>query len=118
MIFRWKTEGYKEGGIKSMAHARSYASAVLNEDGNLWILGGTAEDQASDTTEVYEYAPRGEGIWRKGPQLPPDYRDTGIESHCTVRYLIRLVLFIKNMQMLKCFFKRFSYLCMIKNFSG
>ena len=73
-----------------MAHARSYASAVLNEDGNIWILGGTAEDQASDTTEVYEYAPRGEGRWRKGPQLPPDYRDTGIESHCTVRYEMQL----------------------------
>ena len=82
-----------------MAHARSYASAVLNQDGNLWILGGTAEDQASDTTEVYEYAPRGEGIWRKGPQLPPDYRDTGIESHCTVRYHIRLVSFIKYLKM-------------------
>ena len=70
-----------------MTHARSYASAVLNENGDIWILGGTAEDQASDSTEVYEYAPRGEGRWRKGPQLPAYYRgDIGIESHCTVRY--------------------------------
>ena len=68
-----------------MKHARSYASAITNEKGDLWILGGTAEDKASQSTEVYEYRPRGEGQWRTGPQLPPAYRDTGIESHCTVR---------------------------------
>ena len=71
-----------------MTYARSYASAVLNENDDIWILGGTAEDQASDSTEVYEYAPRGEGRWKKGPQLPKDYENIGIESHCTVRYAI------------------------------
>ena len=75
-----------------MAHKRFYASSVLNKDGNLWVLGGTAQDKASDTSEVYEYKPRGEGTWRKGPPLPADYRDTGIESHCTVRYIRNLCL--------------------------
>ena len=94
-----------------MAHARSFASAVLNEDGNLWILGGADanQDKASDTTEVYEYAPRGEGRWRQGPQLPPDYRDTGIESHCTVRYLIQLVSLsnLYNYRSKVCYYKQY-----------
>jgi hypothetical protein len=92
--FRWKSDLYKADGIKPMAHRRFYASSVLNKDGNLWVLGGTAEDKASDTTEVYEYRPKGEGTWRTGPPLPDDYRDTGIESHCTVRYISSFNLYI------------------------
>ena len=61
--FRWKSDLYKADGIKPMAHKRFYASSVLNKDGNLWVLGGTAQDKASDTSEVYEYKPRGEGTW-------------------------------------------------------
>ena len=74
-------------GIPGMKHTRFYASSVLNEDGDMWVIGGAApgSDNASDTTEVYTYLPRGKGKWRTGPALPPAYRDTGIESHCTVR---------------------------------
>ncbi len=68
-----------------MTQKRYYSSSVLNEDGDMWVLGGIASDIASDTTEVYAYKPNGEGVWKKGPPLPPDYKDTGIESHCTVR---------------------------------
>ena len=83
--FRWRSDKIKADGIKPMNHKRYYASSVLDENGNIWVMGGTAEDAASDTTEIYEYKPKGHGVWRKGPQLPGDYRDTGIESHCTVR---------------------------------
>ena len=68
-----------------MEFKRFYASSVLNDNGDMWVLGGTALNNASDTSEVYAYQPRGKGQWQKGPPLPPDYRDTGLESHCTVR---------------------------------
>ena len=72
-------------GIKPMSQKRFYASSVLDENGDIWVLGGTAENNQSDSTEVYVYKPKGEGSWRKGVPLPQDFRDTGIESHCTVR---------------------------------
>ena len=68
-----------------MKFKRYYASSVLDNKGNMLIMGGTAANKQSDSTEVYEYLPRGQGHWEKGLPLPGDYRDTGIESHCTVR---------------------------------
>ncbi len=68
-----------------MKNTRRFASSVLDGNGDMWVLGGTADNNASDSTEVYDYRPKGAGTWRKGHALPPDYRDTGIESHCTVR---------------------------------
>ena len=68
-----------------MKHKRYYASSVLDSNGNMMVMGGTASNKASTPTEVYEYLPRGQGQWKEGVPLPPAYRDTGIESHCTVR---------------------------------
>ena len=69
-----------------MDQRRYRASAVLNENGDMWVIGGVSLNSSSDSTEVYEYLPKGEGKWRKGTPLPPAFRDTGIESHCTIRY--------------------------------
>ena len=93
LFFRWKGKHVTlpngqlkyPDGIRSMQFKRFYASSVLNNEGDMWVLGGTAVNNASDTSEVYAYGPRGTGRWQKGPPLPPDYRDTGLESHCTVR---------------------------------
>jgi len=41
--------------------------------------------KGSDSTEVYDFRPEGKGRWRKGPPLPPELRDTGIQGHCIVR---------------------------------
>ena len=68
-----------------MLYKRSRATSVINKDGNLWVIGGTADNKAVKSTEAYEYKPLGRGAWGPGPQLPIDYRYTGIESHCTVR---------------------------------
>lgn len=72
-------------GITPMEQQRVYASSVLDQEGNMWVTGGNYENNASDSTEVYEYKPKGAGKWRKGYPLPKSYRNTGIESHCTVR---------------------------------
>ena len=83
---RWRAKHIdKEEGILPMNHARYRASSVLNKNGDMWVLGGTSGNLSSDSTEVYEYKAGGKGTWRKGHPLPPDYRDSGIESHCTVR---------------------------------
>lgn len=72
--------------IPHMAHKRYYATSVLDERGNMWVLGGTHNSKASDSTEIYRYKPlpRG-GRWSRGKPLPPDLRDSGISGHCTVR---------------------------------
>ena len=70
-----------------MSHKRFYGSSVLDPKGNFWVLGGTANSQNADSTEIYEYKPkeRGFGRWRKGFPLPAELRDTGIQSQCSVR---------------------------------
>ena len=68
--------------ISNMMVPRLFAKSSLDEDGNLWVMGGTHESTASLTTEVYIYE---ENRWTRGYELPASLRDTGIESHCTVR---------------------------------
>ena len=70
-----------------MNNARFLASSVLTKEGDMWVMGGSSNREGvdSDSTEVYQYEANGKGRWTKGPPLPGDYRDTGIESHCTVR---------------------------------
>ena len=57
-----------------MIKKRYLASSTLDKNGNLWVLGGTANSSNADSTEVYEYKPGGKGLWRKGYPLPVDYR--------------------------------------------
>ena len=73
-----------------MTNRRLYASSVLNTDGDIWVIGGVAKNRGNDSdkadsTEVYQYRPNGKGKWTISIPLPRDYRDTGIERHCTVR---------------------------------
>ena len=71
-----------------MVERRYRASSVLNQNGDMWVLGGVSGNSSLDYTEVYEYLPKGKGRWRTGAPLPPAYRDSGLESHCTIRYKI------------------------------
>ena len=96
-FFSWKAKpneldeatiyGPYQDGIPKMTNQRFLATSVLNENGDIWVIGGISAGKRvfSDSTEVYKYKPRGEGQWLKGAPIPDDYRDTGIVSHCTVR---------------------------------
>ena len=70
-----------------MTHKRHQAASVLDKNGDLWVLGGTSNFSAADSTEIYNYksADRGFGNWRKGFPLPQALRDTGLQSTCTVK---------------------------------
>ena len=72
--------------ITEMTQKRYYGASVLDPNGDMWVLGGTANSSNADSTEVYQYKPRPRsGRWRKGYPLPTALRDTGIESQCNVR---------------------------------
>jgi hypothetical protein len=72
--------------MASMTHKRYQAASVLDDRGDIWVLGGTHDSRAADTTEVFQYqSPPRKGRWRKGRPLPADLRDSGISSHCAVR---------------------------------
>lgn len=68
--------------MADMLEKRHQASSVLDENGNIWILGGVDGSSAADSTELYDYRRR---RWRKGKPLPSELRDSGLSSHCTVR---------------------------------
>ena len=40
-----------------MTQKRNRASSVLDINGDMWIIGGTANSTASDSTEIYNYKP-------------------------------------------------------------
>ena len=65
-----------------MIQKRYLAASVLDPSGNFWMLGGTDGSSAAESTEIYEYERK---AWRKGFPLPPELRDTGLQSHCAVR---------------------------------
>ena len=70
-----------------MTNKRNFATSVLDENGDIWVLGGTANSSAADSTEIYNYKTPdlGSGRWRKGFPLPAALRDTGLQSHCSVK---------------------------------
>lgn len=68
-----------------MSEKRYGAASVIDEKGNLWVLGGTYDSKSADSTEVYQYSPNGQGNWQQGYPLPGVLRDTGLDSHCAVR---------------------------------
>lgn len=68
-----------------MSTNRYYASSVINQDKNMWVIGGAGKnDEALRSTEIYDYKPNGKGRWKAGPNLPSDLVG-GLESHCSVR---------------------------------
>ena len=72
--------------IPQMTQKRYYGASVLDPNGDMWVLGGTANSSNADSTEVYQYKPLPRsGRWRKGYPLPTALRNTGIESQCNVR---------------------------------
>ena len=79
-----------------MEQRRYRASAVLNQDGDIWVFGGVSANTSSRDTEEYKYLPNGEGTWTKGSPLPETFRDTGVEGHCTVRYYTQAELSLLN----------------------
>ena len=73
---RWKE-------IAPMQQPRFRAASTLDNNGFLWVLGGTHDVSSNPlTTEVYL---SNQKRWTIGNPLPPALRDTGIESQCTVR---------------------------------
>ena len=81
--------------IPGLTEKRYQAASVLDVNGDMWVLGGTSNSSAADSTEIYNYKPprrtldqleAGEGgTWRKGFPLPEALRDTGLQSQCTVK---------------------------------
>ena len=66
---------------------RDRAGSSLTKNGNIWIIGGRNEmEEGLTSTEIYDYRPKGNGKWRKGPNIPKDLPG-GLESHCAVRYV-------------------------------
>ena len=53
--------------MEDMSEARHYAAAVLDERGDLWMLGGVNGTAAADSTEIFDFRRR---RWRKGRPLP------------------------------------------------
>ena len=76
--YRWKD-------IPPMKTPRFSATSSLTPDGDLWILGGNFDSQTTLKTEVFDFDRM---VWRTGIDLPEAFRDTGLTSHCTVRYVI------------------------------
>ena len=70
-----------------MAEKRTFATSVLDYNGDMWVLGGALNSSEAELTEIYNYqsAERGFGRWRKGFPLPTVFRDTGLQSHCSVK---------------------------------
>ena len=68
-----------------MKTQRDRPAGTIDQDGNVWVLGGqNLDDTGLATTEIYDYQPKGEGKWRKGPNLPKGLPG-GLDSHCIVR---------------------------------
>ena len=61
--------------MEEMSAARHYAAAVLDERGDLWMLGGVSHGSAAaDSTEIFDFRRR---RWRKGRPLPAHLRSVG-----------------------------------------
>jgi N-acetylneuraminic acid mutarotase len=86
MVNRWKSKKrHPNDGIKPMKTARDRAAATIDQDGNIWVIGGqNAETEGLTTTEIYDYQTKGTGKWREGPEIPNDLPG-GLDSHCVVR---------------------------------
>ncbi len=74
----------------SMHHKRHRAASVLDEDGNMWVLGGIDGSDSADSTEVFDFASR---RWTRGYPMPSELRDSGLSSHCAVRCVCGCVNF-------------------------
>ena len=69
--------------IDGLSEPRNFASSSLTPNGDLWVLGGTHDINTNPLkTEVYDSDRKS---WRLGFDLPGALRDTGIDSHCTMR---------------------------------
>ena len=86
LICRWKShKRHPKDGIVPMKLQRDRAASSLTKNGNIWIIGGSNEmEEGLTSTEMYDYKPKGNGKWRKGPNIPKDLPG-GLESHCAVR---------------------------------
>jgi len=73
---------YRVDDIPPMTLKRHYAASVLDENGDMWVLGGFDGPQSAGTTEIFQFSSR---RWRRGRPLPSELRDSGISSQCAVR---------------------------------
>ena len=86
IFLSWKSiNKHPDDGMPPMKSMRDRAAAVVNDHGNMWVLGGRDEvEEGLTSTEIYKYKRNGKGKWRKGPNLPSDL-PAGLSSHCAVR---------------------------------
>eukprot|EP00094_Tigriopus_californicus_P006154 TCALIF_05926-PA protein Name:"Similar to snk Serine protease snake (Drosophila melanogaster)" AED:0.19 eAED:0.19 QI:0/0.83/0.71/0.85/0.66/0.71/7/188/824 len=69
------------GELPNMLEPRFYAGSALDEQGNMWVLGGSKGGASADSTEVFNFRSK---RWQPGRPLPGYYRDSGLNSHCVV----------------------------------
>ena len=62
--------------IPGMTQQRHRASSVLDINGDMWVLGGSANSSASDSTEIYEYIP---------PKRDPNAKKLWCDEFCISR---------------------------------
>ncbi len=65
----------------SMKYKRNRAAAVLNEEGDLWVIGGINGSDSAYSTEIFDFRRR---RWREGTPLPNGLHQSGISSHCAI----------------------------------
>ena len=81
---------------KPMKQKRFLATAVRQDDGKMWVIGGIDPSASKKTvdpsyTEEYTYQRstrnrnRNLSKWKGGAPIPQDYRDSGVIGHCTVQ---------------------------------
>ena len=86
IIYFLNRAGYKSSRrnyTPPMQRKRNHAASVINERGDLWVLGGIDGSDSVDQTEVFDFK---YNLWRNGRPLPAALRDSGLSSHCAVRY--------------------------------
>ena len=61
---------------------RSWAAAIADDDGEMLVIGGQNEEKAITDTEKFIFD---ENTWVKGPPLPDELRNEGVEGHCIIK---------------------------------
>lgn len=61
---------------------RSWAEAIPDDDGEMWLIGGQNDKNAIFETEKFLFQDQ---KWVKGANLPAELQDSGIEGHCIIK---------------------------------
>ena len=67
-----------------MISPRRAAASTVNQDGDLWIIGGDDGNGPVGTSEILKNID-GEWKWQDGPALPKEVQGSGLSNHCVVK---------------------------------